>query len=186
MSDYISTLGTLECIEKIFHNQYYACLKTLKDDMENMKTKITENLLKQIANDYNIPEKELYKKYLKKKPKIKKIKDIEDSDEQIIQNIIKNDNIDDIIEKNDKIEEKYEEEKKEKKPVYMKLNKDLLPNYLNNNQYYVNIETKHILEKETKEIVGEYDGKKITFYQKYITKIQSNNIEMTNSINEKN
>jgi len=175
MSDYISTLGTLECIEKIFHNQYYACLKTLKDDMENMKTKMTENLLKQIANDYNIPEKELFKKYLKKKPKIKKTKDIEDTDEQIIQNIIKNDNYEDIIEKTEKIEDK-KDIIGEKKPLYMKLSKDILPNYLNNNDYYVNTETKLIIEKESKEIVGEQDGKKISFYKSYIIKKQSNNM----------
>ena len=173
MTDYISTLGTLECIEKIFHNQYYACLKTLKDDMENMKTKITENLLKQIANDYNIPEKELFKKYLKKKPKIKKTKDIEDSDEAIIQNIIKNENYDDITEKNEIIEEK-KEIINDKKPLYMKISKDILPDYLNNNDYYVNTETKLIIEKETKEIVGEQDGKKISFYKSYILKKQSN------------
>jgi transcriptional regulator with XRE-family HTH domain len=174
MSDYISTLGTLECIEKIFHNQYYACLKTLKDDMENMKTKVTENLLKQIANDYNIPEKELFKKYLKKKPKIKKTKDIEDSEESIIQNIIKNDNYEDLIEKNELIEDK--KEISEKKPLYMKINKEILPEYLNNNDYYINTETKLIIEKDSKEIVGEQDGKKISFYKSYILKKQSNNM----------
>jgi hypothetical protein len=182
MADYIGTLGTLKCIKNIYDNQYESCMKTLKDELENNKMKIIENILKQIAVDYNISEKDLFKRYLKKTKLKKKNKDFttgtfgEDTEETIIQNIIKNDNNDvtstfnELIEK-DKIEK---QDNQEKKIIYKKL-KDIekFPE-LQGDDYFVNLTTNEIIKGSTKEIIGKLEDKKLLIQQSFINRNQNN------------
>ena len=159
----LDILKTMNYIKKRFVEEYDTQLKNLRDEIDNYKLNITEDLLKQISNEYNISEKDLTKKFIKNKMKKKK-KDDEELEDLLIKNIIKNEN-----DNNEKLED---EVKKEKKIEYKKINIDkfLKSNFpdIKKDNYYMNIETKEVIQASNKEKIGIYEDKILKIEQSFI------------------
>jgi hypothetical protein len=127
MTDIVKTIK----VTANLHAQHMLSLvKTLNEDIDDILYKNNVELINKIASDYNLNEKELIKKYIKKKKN------------KIIKEDICNETSDEIVEKNE-----------QKEILIMKKIK------IKDNYYILNQETNDIYNMNMK-IVGKKENKK--------------------------